>query len=467
MTSSSTASAPDDFLLVINAGTREKDFNWVRDAAQSFDCAVENLSDAYTQIAIQGPNGWRTLQKLTDADLTKVKFYWFTHGTVCGLPNTLIARTGYTAEDGFEIYIPSDEPTSLRVWNELLAAGEEFGILPCGLGARNTLRLEGALSLYGHEISDTITPGRPVSTASSRWTKATSSDATPSPVRSRRGPKTILVGLEAIERGIPRDGYHVTAPDGRPIGYVTSGSPAPFLKKNIALAYVPLEYSAEGTELGVECRNSIIQCKVVPTPFYKRPKRPSLEEPGGPYADAQPAASDAAYPVRSICWQMWDEHAVRVAHSSQFWLEWGIDLGVAFVFALALALWNTISKFTQFVKRFMHRRPVRRAIHLWRSPWPIRRNTSTPKSTNGSPWMAPPEPSASPTTPRTPWVTSSLSSCPRSAPNSSPVKPSAPSSRSKPSAISTPRSPAPSPPSTRSWPPRPKRSTALPTPPGW
>ncbi len=152
---------------------------------------VENLSDAYTQIAIQGPNGWRTLQKLTDADLTQVKFYWFTHGTVCGLPNTLIARTGYTAEDGFEIYIPSDEPTSLRVWNELLAAGEEFGILPCGLGARNTLRLEGALSLYGHEISDTITPWE---ARLDRFVKMDKGDFigrdSPRRARSRRGPET-------------------------------------------------------------------------------------------------------------------------------------------------------------------------------------------------------------------------------------------------------------------------------------
>ena len=147
-----------DFLLVINAGTREKDYDWVRNAATQFDCAVENLSDDYTQIAIQGPNGWRTLQKLTDTDLTQVKFYWFTHGTVCGLPNILIARTGYTAEDGFEIYIPQRRATSVRVWSEMLEAGKEFGMLPCGLGARNTLRLEGALSLYGHEISDTITP---------------------------------------------------------------------------------------------------------------------------------------------------------------------------------------------------------------------------------------------------------------------------------------------------------------------
>ena len=268
--------APDDFLLVINAGTREKDFNWVRDAAQPFDCTVENLSDAYTQIAIQGPNGWRTLQKLADADLAanlkNVKFYWFTHGTVCGLPNTLIARTGYTAEDGFEIYIPSDELTSVRVWNELLAAGEEFGILPCGLGARNTLRLEGALSLYGHEISDTITPWE---ARLDRFVKMDKGDFIGRDSLARQfqsGPNTILVGLESIERGIPRDGYPVTAPDGRRIGTVTSGSPAPFLKKNIALAYVPIEFSTEGTELGVEIRSQIVKCKVVPTPFYKRPR---------------------------------------------------------------------------------------------------------------------------------------------------------------------------------------------------
>ena len=264
--------ADDDFLLVINAGTREKDFNWVRDAAADFRCTVENLSDDFTQIAIQGPNGWRTLQKLTDADLTQVKFYWFTHGTVCGLPNTLIARTGYTAEDGFEIYIPSDEATSVRVWNALLAAGEEFGILPCGLGARNTLRLEGALSLYGHEISDAITPWE---ARLDRFVKMDKAEFIGQPTlvdQKQRGLDRILVGLEAIERGIPRDGYKVVDPQGSLIGSVTSGSPAPFLKKNIALAYVPLAHAAEGTELGVEVRNQIVKCKVVPTPFYKRPR---------------------------------------------------------------------------------------------------------------------------------------------------------------------------------------------------
>jgi len=264
--------ADDDFLLVINAGTREKDYNWVRDAASPFNCIVEDLSDRYTQIAIQGPNGWRTLQKLTDADLTQVKFYWFTHGTLCGLSNTLIARTGYTAEDGFEIYIPSDEPTSQRVWDKLLAAGAEFGILPCGLGARNTLRLEGALSLYGHEISDTITPWEARLDRFLKMDKGAFTGHDALALQKQRGLERILVGLEAIERGIPRDGYKVTDSDGHAIGYVTSGSPAPFLKKNIALAYVPLACSAEGTELGVEIRNQIVKCKVVPTPFYKRPK---------------------------------------------------------------------------------------------------------------------------------------------------------------------------------------------------
>src|SRR5207245_1483068 len=145
-----------EYLLVINAGTREKDFNWVRENTGQFDCRVENLSDDFTQIAIQGPKGVDLLQKLTDADLSAVKFYWVTRGTVCGLRNTLIARTGYTGEDGVEIYIPSDEETSTRVWNEVLETGKQLGAIPCGLGARNTLRLESKLPLYGHEISDTI-----------------------------------------------------------------------------------------------------------------------------------------------------------------------------------------------------------------------------------------------------------------------------------------------------------------------
>src|SRR5262249_25671260 len=146
----------DDYLLVINAGTREKDINWVRENTKGFDCVVEDLSDAYTQLAIQGPRAPEVLQKLTDADLNSIKNYWFTHGTVCELKNTLIARTGYTGEDGFEIYVPSVVVTSERVWNQVTDAGREFGIIPCGLGCRNTLRLESKMAVYGHEISEKI-----------------------------------------------------------------------------------------------------------------------------------------------------------------------------------------------------------------------------------------------------------------------------------------------------------------------
>jgi aminomethyltransferase len=147
----------NDYLIVINAGTREKDVQWVRKQIGHMPgIHIKDFSDYYTQLAIQGPKAEATLQKLTSTDLSPIKNYWFTWGQVCGIHNVMIARTGYTGEDGFEIYIPSDEPTSARVWGEVLAAGAEFGIVPCGLGARNTLRLEAAMALYGHEISDSI-----------------------------------------------------------------------------------------------------------------------------------------------------------------------------------------------------------------------------------------------------------------------------------------------------------------------
>jgi aminomethyltransferase len=263
----------DEYLLVINAGTREKDFNWVRDHTRQFDCTVENLSDDFTQIAIQGPKAVNLLEKLTDADLSAVKFYWVTRGTVCGLKDTLIARTGYTGEDGFEIYIPSDEATSARVWNEILEAGKEFGVVPCGLGARNTLRLEARLPLYGHEISDTINVWE---AGLDRFCKMEKPDfigrAALEQARAE-GTKRQLAGLEMLERGIARDGYKVLDLAGQEIGYVTSGSPAPFLKKNIALAYVPTEFVPLGTELKVEIRGQGVKAQVVPTPFYRKPKK--------------------------------------------------------------------------------------------------------------------------------------------------------------------------------------------------
>ena len=263
----------DEYLLVINAGTREKDVSWVRDNTGQFNCGVENLSDEFTQIAIQGPKASDLLQKLTNADLSAVKFYWVTRGTLCGLENTLIARTGYTGEDGFEIYIPSDEETSARVWREIIKAGEEFGVAPCGLGARNTLRLEARLPLYGHEISETINVWE---AGLDRFCKMEKPDFIGRAALEKAkaaGVKRSLVGLEMIDRGIARDGYCVLDNAGGKIGYVTSGSPAPFLKKNIALAYVPPEFAALGTELKVEIRGQGVKATVVPTPFYKRPKK--------------------------------------------------------------------------------------------------------------------------------------------------------------------------------------------------
>jgi aminomethyltransferase len=263
----------DEYLLVINAGTREKDFNWVRDNTRQFDCKVEHLSDDFTQIAIQGPKAVDVLQKLTDADLSTVKFYWVTRGTLCGMKNILMGRTGYTAEDGFEIYIPPDEETGARIWYAILDAGKEFGAIPCGLGARNTLRLEGSLSLYGHEISDTINVWE---AGLDRFCKMEKPDfighAALQKAKAEGLTKT-LIGLEMVDRGIARDEYKVLDAGGREIGYVTSGSPAPFLKKNIALAYVPPAQGAIGNTLQVEIRGQAVKAQVVPTPFYKRPKK--------------------------------------------------------------------------------------------------------------------------------------------------------------------------------------------------
>jgi aminomethyltransferase len=265
----------NDYLIVINAGTREKDVQWVRKTiGGGSGLHITDVSDYYTQLAIQGPKAKDTLQKLTGVDLGPIKNYWVTWGTVCGCHNTLIARTGYTGEDGFEIYVPADEPTSSRVWAEVLAAGEEFGILPCGLGARNTLRLEAAMALYGHEISDTINVFEANLGRYCKLDKGSDFVGREAlqAVQDAGGAARRLVGLEMVERGIGRDGYPVLSLDGTKIGEVTSGSPAPFLKKNIALAYVPVAFTAIGTEVAVEVRGAPVKAVVVPTPFYKRAK---------------------------------------------------------------------------------------------------------------------------------------------------------------------------------------------------
>ena len=271
----------DDYLLVINAGTREKDINWVRENTRGIDCVVEDLSDAYSQLAIQGPQAAEVVQKLTDAELSGIKNYWFIHATVCGLRKTLIARTGYTGEDGFEIYVPSDTATSERVWNQVIEAGREFAIVPCGLGARNTLRLESKMALYGHEISDKINVWE---AGLERYCKMEKGDFIGRAALERfkaAGLARTLVGIEMIDRGIARDEYCCSNGAGERIGVVTSGSPSPTLRKNIALAYVPPTYSAPGTILYVEIRGQNYKAQVVRTPFYKRQKKAAAPQASG------------------------------------------------------------------------------------------------------------------------------------------------------------------------------------------
>jgi aminomethyltransferase len=270
----------DDFLFVINAGTREKDISWVRENTQEMDCIVEDYSDAYTQLAIQGPRAVEVVKKLTDVKLDGIKNYWFTHGTVCELPCRLIARTGYTGEDGFEIYLPSDVETSETVWSTVIEAGKEFGILPCGLGARNTLRLEAKMALYGHEISENINVWE---AGLDRYCKMEKRDFIGRAALgklSAAGLKRELVGLQVMERGIARDEYKVFDAAGEEVGVITSGSPSPTLGANIALAYVPPALAALGTNLFVEVRTQRVKALVVPTPFYKRARKSAPQTAG-------------------------------------------------------------------------------------------------------------------------------------------------------------------------------------------
>jgi aminomethyltransferase len=266
----------NDYLLVVNAGTKDKDYAWIRKQVGSMaGIHISDYSSYYSQLAIQGPRALETLQKLTKVDLSAIKNYWFTFGQVAGVHNTLIARTGYSGEDGFEIYIPSDIATTEKVWNAVLEAGAEFGILPCGLGARNTLRLEAGMPLYEHEITDQTNV---FEAGLDRWLKLEKDSdflgrAALLAIKENGGPSRKLVGLEMVERGIARDGYPVLNEAGEQIGVVTSGSPAPFLKTNIAYAYVPAAIAESKEDVFVQVRANKVRAKQVPTPFYKRVKK--------------------------------------------------------------------------------------------------------------------------------------------------------------------------------------------------
>jgi aminomethyltransferase len=265
----------NDYLLVVNAGTKDSDLAWIRKQVGAFPSIhISDYSSYYSQLALQGPRSLETLAKLTKVDLAAIKNYWFTWGTVAGIPNVLIARTGYSGEDGFELYTPADEATTVKMWEALLEAGAEFGIRPCGLGARNTLRLEAGMSLYGHEISEEINV---LEAGLTRWLKLDKGsfigrDALLA-VQASGGPKRKIIGLEMMERGIARDGHSVLSLSGEVIGKVTSGSPAPFLKTNIAMALVPASVADSASDVVVDVRGNRVRAKQVPVPFYKRAKR--------------------------------------------------------------------------------------------------------------------------------------------------------------------------------------------------
>jgi aminomethyltransferase len=263
--------AQDHLLLVVNASTTEKDWEWITSHQGSEDVELENVSANYCQLALQGPDALRILQTLTDTPLEEIKYYHFRLGTVDGV-HAIISRTGYTGEDGFEVYAAPDMAEQL--WNRMLEAGgygTDEGVLPCGLAARNTLRLEAAMALYGHEIDDTTT----LLEANLGWIcKLNKGDFIGRGALAQQkeeGVKRKLVAFEVTERGIARDGQDVLI-NGERAGRVTSGSPAPFLKKNIGLAYVPVEYSGVDQELQIDVRGRPVGAKVVPAPFYKRAK---------------------------------------------------------------------------------------------------------------------------------------------------------------------------------------------------
>ena len=261
--------AADHLFLVVNAGTTEKDWEWIRSHHAGESVELKNVSTEYCQIALQGPEALSILQQLTDVPLNDIKYYHFTTGTVDGV-ESIISRTGYTGEDGFEVYAAAEKGEQL--WNKMLEVGKvgtETGVLPCGLAARNTLRLEAGMSLYGHEIDETTT----LLEANLGWIckldKGEFIGREKLAQQKEAGLKRRLVGFEITERGIARDDQEVVIGDQR-VGKVTSGSPAPYLKKNIGFAYVPAEFAAVGGEIKIDVRGRLVGAQIVKTPFYKR-----------------------------------------------------------------------------------------------------------------------------------------------------------------------------------------------------
>ena len=261
--------ATDHFLFVVNASNVGKDFAWITEQAKPFgDVSAVNTSARYALIALQGPAAREVLQTLTDVDLGAIAYYWFAHGEVAGVRAT-ISRTGYTGERGFEIFTPPQ--SAVRVWDAVLQAGRSADVVPAGLGARDTLRLEAAMRLYGNDIDDTTTVLEADLEWIVGWDKGEFTGRAVLADQKARGLSRRIVGFEMVDRAIARHGYDVYL-DGAKAGTVTSGTQTPFMKKAIGMAYLPVARTEPGTEFEVDVRGRRAKARVVPLPFYKRPK---------------------------------------------------------------------------------------------------------------------------------------------------------------------------------------------------
>ncbi len=258
---------PGHFFLCVNSGNQEKDYRWIRDHAIS-GTQVLYRSEDFSQLAVQGPKALAILEPLTGLSLRQMKYYWFGKGKFAGV-DAMVSRTGYTGEDGFEIYV--DPAHAELVWTRIMEAGAPHGLEPAGLAARNTLRLEAKMALYGHDIDDTTTVLEADLGWICRFDKGDFIGRDALVKQREAGITRRLAGFEMIERGIARDQYPVEI-EGRRIGAVTSGSYAPYLEKNIGLTYLPVASCAVGTEFQVVIRERPVKARVVPTPFYRRAK---------------------------------------------------------------------------------------------------------------------------------------------------------------------------------------------------
>jgi aminomethyltransferase len=264
---------PDRYLLVVNAANASKDLAWIessRSEQQAWQVQVSDRTDATALIAVQGPKAQGILQPLTDLSLEGLGYYRSAFGTVAGHPGVLVSRTGYTGEDGFELFLAAEGAVSL--WKAIISAGEGAGLVPVGLGARDTLRLEACMALYGNDIDESTNP---IEAGLGRWVKFDKGDFIGREALLRiqhEGPKRKLVGFRMLEPGIPRHGYEIFAGGAR-VGYVTSGSYSPTLDANIGLGYVPVALSEPGIRIEIGIRGRLVGAEVVPTPFYKRPRQ--------------------------------------------------------------------------------------------------------------------------------------------------------------------------------------------------